>query len=869
MKKASRIITVLLFAAINIFIIYHYFIVKSVYTTFSINTYITWGFYALFFLSLLNEGHIYIKNSKRSEWGDLVIIGYLFVVVFLVTNDAFDAFLGSFSIYLLLGISELKDYDVINKILYISIITYNLIFISGIIDKLYLNPERVEGVFSLRDTVFGLSFWIMLILGFIFFGRKYIIIWRFMSPQYLVLGLYIVAWLGITTISELTGSKAIYDYIYQTLLITDLIVYMLTGPLIDKLLGLKNVDDPVIQSIVDEVATKMGMNPSKIKVRFGEYPILNAMAYGAFWDKRMAIIAPNIHDIAQDELKGIVAHEMAHLKGKHTLSLTLISIGDIVIRYFLKWPVTYYDYTFAPERQPFSMGVFILLNFIIYIFLFIFVRMFEAQADLNSKRAGYGKELAKGLYNLESFYASGREIGLNTMLLCEEKITKENQLLDYMETAQYLNNMNVRPKKSTLLSNLMNSHPPSFHRILASLHDEEISIVRESLMPFTLLKRKNSYKWFLETRNAQNEFQQIATDKIKTLFEIEHIGTKIEELQQREMDEPVIGKTFVFLNLLEIQHVKDLKETTNFIGKIIKIHYRDNACTPTEYEVQQLRLNNKKLEPSGKVITIDESLYKKVKFSLHSQYYLKKENTIAVLENINLEKVFDEKKSIEKIQRMKPVQKVLYQGVFTFQPVDQSQKEIIKPLFKYRLPIALDKLDQKTTILRKRATYSIENIKSVNRSEMKIEKDQLKGITFKLNTIEKEMSNEKMVINYGKQAIMIHNDEATQDSEKIILEDIFQRKFRVKIFLKKPINNIEEGRISNIIYNEEEEKNSKITSIEIENIFNNRVQIKIKELDALIIMENMLLFQNKKEISGASMIAKKLGRKFHPEKILF
>ena len=79
-------------------------------------------------------------------------------------------------------------------------------------------------------------------------------------------------------------------------------------------MGYKKSDDPKLTRIIEEAAEKMNINPKKIKVRFGKYPILNAMAYGAFWDMRMAVIAPSLDEIPEDEVKGIVAHELAHLK---------------------------------------------------------------------------------------------------------------------------------------------------------------------------------------------------------------------------------------------------------------------------------------------------------------------------------------------------------------------------------------------------------------------------------------------------------------------------------------------------------------------------------------------------------------------------
>jgi len=107
----------------------------------------------------------------------------------------------------------------------------------------------------------------------------------------------------------------------------------------------------------------------------------------------------------------------------------------------------------------------------------MFVRILEGKADAKAKNTGYANELVKALYNLESFYATGREIGLNTMLLCDEKINHDNEMLNFLNTADYLNKSIVKPKRISLVSNLINSHPPTYHRIVAILDNKLTPII--------------------------------------------------------------------------------------------------------------------------------------------------------------------------------------------------------------------------------------------------------------------------------------------------------------------------------------------------------------------------------------------------------
>ncbi|MHA1888584.1 MAG: M48 family metalloprotease, partial [Promethearchaeota archaeon] len=435
-----------------------------------------WIGFWVFWVGVINEGFHWVKNGKRSDWADLVIIAFLFITVFLITRDVLLSFVGAFSIYLLFGIEELKEYEILNKIVLISVITYNVIFVAGILDQIF----QKDGLW--QNIAFSFSFWLILILGFVFFGRKYIIVFRFMSVQYLTLLLYVVAWLVIATINYV-ASIDLKEWIYEALIITNLIVYAFSGPLINLLMGFHRENDPELNQMVREVAKEVGLDPNKIQVRFGKYPILNAMAYGAFWNMNMAIIAPNKETIPMNEMKGIIAHELGHLKQKHTLILTIISTIEILLFQLLQWPVTMYDYVFNKENMPFELWVFLVINFGISIFLYIIVRYLEGNADKIAKKSGYSSSISKGLYNLESFYATSHEVGLDATLLSDEKVTPNNQMLQYYSTAQYLNRMIVNPSRSILLSNFINSHPPSFHRIMIILNDQDVSSFRESLMP--------------------------------------------------------------------------------------------------------------------------------------------------------------------------------------------------------------------------------------------------------------------------------------------------------------------------------------------------------------------------------------------------
>ncbi|GAG87605.1 unnamed protein product, partial [marine sediment metagenome] len=239
-----------------------------------------------------------------------------------------------------------------------------------------------------------------------------------MSPQYLTLFLYILAWLAIVFINQYTPLNFVSNKsllfntfspwelifnVYTILIMINWVIYFISGRVLDFLLGIKPVHEEKFLELIEEIKLDIGIK-TKVKVGIGKYPILNAMAYGSFLDKRIALIVEDFNEIPIDELKGIVAHELAHTKGRHTLILTFITTGDLLFRLLLGFPATYYDYTFGNPKLPFIF--FILINILIYVILFMFVRILEGKADAKAKNTGYGNELVKALYNLESFYAT-------------------------------------------------------------------------------------------------------------------------------------------------------------------------------------------------------------------------------------------------------------------------------------------------------------------------------------------------------------------------------------------------------------------------------------------------------------------------------
>ncbi|MBN2154255.1 MAG: M48 family metalloprotease, partial [Candidatus Lokiarchaeota archaeon] len=477
---------------------------------------------------LESEFYQWVKKSKRSGTADLLFIAFMFSLVLMITEDIFTGFLGAFAMYLIIGAAELKGHQVINKVIYISAITYNVMFFASLADFIIKKAGLPDA--GILNKAFSLSFWLILVLGFVFFGRKYIVVWRFMSPQYITLAIFLLAWVLIATV----GSVAKIDIfetrlIYPVLIVSNFLMYLGTGFLIDKFLGVKPLHkiDPekarVLGSIVDRVKTKLGM-VGRVKVGYGDYPIINAMAYGPYFDKRICVIAPADMDLPEDELEAIVAHELGHVKLHHPAKLLAISTADIAIRWLLNIPATYYDFAFGRKFEVlgYDVGIlgFIILNLAIFAFLYTFVRVMEANADFVVKRAGLGAQLAKALYTLESFYALGQQVGLNVMLLADEKVDEDHDMLQYIDAARAIHKQLAAPPRSIAMTTLLNSHPPTFLRIANMLLPEEDEFPSRSaaVLPAKFLRRKYSRSFASRVAGVLPGLDAITKGKFMALF---------------------------------------------------------------------------------------------------------------------------------------------------------------------------------------------------------------------------------------------------------------------------------------------------------------------------------------------------------------
>ncbi|MFW9916481.1 MAG: M48 family metallopeptidase [Candidatus Thorarchaeota archaeon] len=447
-------------------------------------------------LIFLAELQKFLKYKTRGDALEFSGIGFVFCLVLGATEDLLLAILLGIFVMMVLGSWEVRENVVWSRLMLSFTITYGFIlavYIAGII----VDDDRVFGI------GWNLSFWVLLITSFIFFGRRFILVSRFLSPTYVYLFMYGIAYLA------LLQANLDWQLRYPLLFIVNVFLYMISGPLLRFLFGIRPLDDDRVNRIVDQVQKDV-KTPIK-HIGIVNAPILNAFAYGAWFDQRIAFIASDISKYSDEEIAGIAAHELAHLKGKHTLILLFIGFADLAFRFVADIPASYYDYAFREQSLGFLQ--YYLLNFALGIVALFFVRVLEGNADLRASKAGYGPQLAASLYRLEGYYRGvAGDLGLSSQLLTGQERTdfEENRFMG--DAALDLHHTLVKAPRLRLLVNLIMSHPLSAFRIAAILNPE-ISPVKGALLPWLLMIPKLRNRWLRKLRATEDDFAALLTEK--------------------------------------------------------------------------------------------------------------------------------------------------------------------------------------------------------------------------------------------------------------------------------------------------------------------------------------------------------------------
>ncbi|MHA1868369.1 MAG: M48 family metalloprotease [Candidatus Heimdallarchaeaceae archaeon] len=576
------------------------------------------------FVFLISEIYTKLKHDTTSENMVLSTIGLTFGLILFFLQDWLIAIAFSFFILAVYQTWQLRESPVWRELMITSVATYFVFLVGTVADKIYeiVKGEETE-IFT--GWAYNLMIYVFLIMALIFFGKKFILVTRFMSPQILYLTLFAFAYLALWTVGKFIPNfdNLTLNYLpinpeiskriiflsfgpYEIIIILSFFLYFISGWLLDVLLGIKRTEDERLRRLVNEVKERLEIK-KEIKIGTVKAPILNAMAYGPFFDQRVAFISNDLNEFSDDDIRGIIAHELSHNKRAHVIWLQVISSMEMIIKKAFLLPATTLDYAVVKENIPFIQYFF--LSYGIIAFLMIFVRIMEGDADRKTKEVGYGKELAQALYKLEGFYQGiAGDFGLNVQLLTGKEFTESEKLRFRGEAAISLYTQLYKSSRWAMFSNIFMSHPRTSFRIVAAI-DDSLSPVKGALLPYWLILpnfiRKKAVKNLTKKRDT---FDKLISSRFREYYGSEGVKQFLEITHVNELYQSYLGKNVVAF---------DKTENVIILGKAKELIIKESICRPlqllivteieekpiyvTDYVINEAEIGEKYILKNGKM----------------------------------------------------------------------------------------------------------------------------------------------------------------------------------------------------------------------------------------------------------------------------
>ena len=600
----------------------------------------------------LAELYKFFKYKTHSELLDLSLMAWIFLITYFPFEDPFLSLLSAMLAIMIMGVYELRESPVWVRLMAAFTVSYAWIMLGLVLEKLVTflqllpifgisNPLQISG-FTLSTTP-----WVLLIFFFAFFGKRFLLVSRFLSPQYVYLFLYALLYLVISGIPGID-----WQFRFLGIIIINGILYLLSGYLLHFIFGIRSLDDNRVRSIVKKVQLEIKTPVRRIGIV--NAPIINAFAYGPWFDQRIAFIVKNIDDFKDDEILGIATHELAHLKHKHTLWLLFLGWGEQIARFAIGIPASVYDFVADVAKVPnssllgyintasgvnftWSLASYYIVNILIFGLMLIVVRSFEAQADRTTIRLGHGRELGKALYRLESFYQGiAGELGMNAQLLMDRQRSIPEGKRFEGEAATELSAKLMNPSRYAMIMNLIVSHPPTAFRIAAILDPEAIGTLRLAALPILLVLPVLRPKNMSLLRRKRTEFNQLLTEKF--CEDWKSVDSFVDVSFLKENSGFYIGRQIIAFE-------KYAKRPTPIFGTVTGTEVRNDISHPLQLSV---RLQN------GSTMMLDFKSHD-VKIFEPGKLFLLKDMTIALLNDFQVSKngrtVFTYKKADKLFQR--------------------------------------------------------------------------------------------------------------------------------------------------------------------------------------------------------------------------
>ncbi|UCE13756.1 MAG: M48 family metalloprotease [Candidatus Heimdallarchaeota archaeon] len=582
---------------------------------------------ALIFLLELRK---YLKYRSFPDLMELSGIGLMVTTLFTLTGDILLAGLAGILALMIIGSFEVRENPIWFRMMITFTISYGFFFAMvllgymagqafpsmGDIIKEFLISIGFNSNIEIQQFFVGIGYnlvlWIMVLTAFIVFGKKFIVVTRFISPQMIYLVLYLIA---LLLILQLRLPENLDWVKYLAIFLVNFLIYLGSGPLLSFLFGIKPLEDDRVDEIIKEVQIKI--NTPIRKIGIVKAPILNAFAYGPWFDQRIAYIASDLNQFTDSEIRGITAHELVHAKKKHTLWLLVLTAIEIIIKYLIDAPIGGYWEFVLGTNQTWDFLSFWIFNIILFAILLTFVKIMEGQADKITREMGFGIDLAESLYRLEGFYYGiAGEIGFNAQLMTGKERSKDENIRFMGDQAFYLYR-NLAPSRMTCFMNLIAAHPLTSIRLALQL-DQSIGAIRAGFMIWFLLIPGIRKRTIRKLQKNHQEIADLLSRKYSRDFGT--INDYLEITFEENWADYYVGR--------HILAKPWLSEGVAYWGCVKAFHRTKNIVSPIELEIET---------SDGSQIKIPKCDYSIVLAEPQHKYFTKK-GSLVVLDQVEIAK---------------------------------------------------------------------------------------------------------------------------------------------------------------------------------------------------------------------------------------
>lgn len=229
-------------------------------------------------------------------------------------------------------------------------------------------------------------------------------------------------------------------------------------------------DNPRLWGIVKEVADKAGLPMPEVGI--SEMAVPNAFATGRNPENAAVVCTRGILNLLpDDELKGVIAHEMSHVRNRDILVMSIASALSSMISYLTS--LAWWLVLFSNDRE--NKGWMLLLVMVAQIFVPFAALMVQLGISRNrefladesgAKIIRDPRALARALAHLESGIATENAKEEEAQKHRNYTLETQREKTNPMKQSSYECMMIASPtKKKSLLVSLFSTHPPMDERI--------------------------------------------------------------------------------------------------------------------------------------------------------------------------------------------------------------------------------------------------------------------------------------------------------------------------------------------------------------------------------------------------------------------